>query len=1310
MRSLSNVGPGIDKPALFNGTVGNAATVSVRSAYFDLFRHILYEIKQEHSIVTPQANAKTAAFTSLEAFIPLLEILTTTMTPLLYHITPSSSSAERLATSLTQGKSGSSPPRPAPAARNPANSDYQGRPGRTGRSSSCPSVVRTDARELTTPIVSDQESISVVCAAIPVLGVVLSGQGDVLNPNGRGPGSICKKTTVHHAAWRALGVVSMQLCSSASAWATNANGGGGGCFEPSQQAAGAPPGSSSKDLDRHNASREWWGAMQSTLRVVCDELVRARDCLEKLRQRSRAEGIALAATGAVRLFVGPVPFPLPVTWTCPTLPGADRSEINAVCFWVWGPTRVTVHDPGPRNDMRRGCRSSGIRRDTLEYHSRRTVFTRLHKRSSIDKTACGEEWYVGVSLTRSLPCEERGKPGGTNNDVGGYYVEIALGRTSRSQLTAEGTRTQGQGHEFDDRRENVATVPASNATTADEQGEEYQSAGDNGYGHGQESETETFLSEYPLPQGRWTHVCCTYLGTQGGSRSGGKGVLPYSTGGGVTIAFNGNIVAHRSCSSCVVGRTAETMTPTLGRAPKHSEPQLGDQHLREMSTKISNNLYASEYWEDTPVVCDVDWHPRNVSPEQAHQMADNGVPTQREDAQRAAESYVSRLVGLAEKISASSQRVAATLSSPRWLSLWLKLMSVTGNRSKRAIVRLLRPLLCTPSQPIGEGCESVRETSKVQPGSPPDPLSTGSDFSDRAVVHRLCGLLGGCMIPSLLCHKSHRVPNARDDDSSTPTSSRIQQDPSIPSEIVLLLRSLVEEAPTRWREHVFVALTDGLSTAARGEFSSLVKSTEIEKGTDWDEDHQTWLGAAAAAAYLGGGQIEGAHLGARVVLLPRPRYTPAGTPPNAKERSGGVKRLGGNGEGLLREMLGNTCMSSDTTLVGEDAVNSMCRGTVVGWVQNDNETPTMQEGMIFVAVDEQYQDCLDESSDGNPALQGKSRKTSDDRGLTVEPRCRVVAVPAQHVIFQAETTEPATPFLFLQALSSVLVFLDPPPTSSARVSSLSNDETESGGGVSKEIGVQLVAAHVRCRLLRALAVQLRNVEQAGAAVRAGVLRPLLALGASPLASALVLALGADGAVAFSQRRDFAAIVLSLRSQREASDNSLLSELESVCQMVWSRLTIESGDREGLRPECTPRPAEHVKGNGVEQCGSNCSRPTLQVLGGEALVEGNRVTACSHFPTICLSHVAVGLGSIGGRWYYEVTLLTGGLMQLGWAGPLFQCSPTRGQGVGDHMHSWAFDGFRQKRWCVSSASYGKRWRAGDVVGILLDAGLQEMRFR
>ena len=53
---------------------------------------------------------------------------------------------------------------------------------------------------------------------------------------------------------------------------------------------------------------------------------------------------------------------------------------------------------------------------------------------------------------------------------------------------------------------------------------------------------------------------------------------------------------------------------------------------------------------------------------------------------------------------------------------------------------------------------------------------------------------------------------------------------------------------------------------------------------------------------------------------------------------------------------------------------------------------------------------------------------------------------------------------------------------------------------------------------------------------------------------------------------------------------------------------------------------------------------------------------------------------------------------------FSCDPLDGTGCGDHPRSWAFDGLRQRRWNVSSSTYGGRWRMGDVLGCLhnLDA--------
>jgi hypothetical protein len=84
----------------------------------------------------------------------------------------------------------------------------------------------------------------------------------------------------------------------------------------------------------------------------------------------------------------------------------------------------------------------------------------------------------------------------------------------------------------------------------------------------------------------------------------------------------------------------------------------------------------------------------------------------------------------------------------------------------------------------------------------------------------------------------------------------------------------------------------------------------------------------------------------------------------------------------------------------------------------------------------------------------------------------------------------------------------------------------------------------------------------------------------------------------------------------------------------------------------------------------------QVLGGDVQLDGHRVTALAHFPSVRLGGItgalapvirgpataaaatatAIGgatdrrtgvVGGHGGRWYYEVTLLSDGLMQIGW---------------------------------------------------------------
>ncbi|RKP09648.1 hypothetical protein THASP1DRAFT_28562 [Thamnocephalis sphaerospora] len=98
-----------------------------------------------------------------------------------------------------------------------------------------------------------------------------------------------------------------------------------------------------------------------------------------------------------------------------------------------------------------------------------------------------------------------------------------------------------------------------------------------------------------------------------------------------------------------------------------------------------------------------------------------------------------------------------------------------------------------------------------------------------------------------------------------------------------------------------------------------------------------------------------------------------------------------------------------------------------------------------------------------------------------------------------------------------------------------------------------------------------------------------------------------------------------------------------------------------------------------------------------------------FATIC-STCPVRLGT----WYYEVTLVTTGIMQIGWAnavdGEIFECD--EGIGVGDTACSLGYDGCRKLTWyhaCTQSEQSGQSWKEGDVLGVWLQLEEQNTAF-
>lgn len=102
-----------------------------------------------------------------------------------------------------------------------------------------------------------------------------------------------------------------------------------------------------------------------------------------------------------------------------------------------------------------------------------------------------------------------------------------------------------------------------------------------------------------------------------------------------------------------------------------------------------------------------------------------------------------------------------------------------------------------------------------------------------------------------------------------------QRESAIVSVIVLLLRSLLEQAPNRWQERVSPASTKGHAA----ELLAFPKSAETEKsGASTDRGahsrgHGYGLPLPRCTRYTGGDHIERIRLDARVTLPPRLAHT-----------------------------------------------------------------------------------------------------------------------------------------------------------------------------------------------------------------------------------------------------------------------------------------------------------------------------------------------------------------------------------------------------------------------------------------------------
>uniref|UniRef100_A0A1B6D141 B30.2/SPRY domain-containing protein n=1 Tax=Clastoptera arizonana TaxID=38151 RepID=A0A1B6D141_9HEMI len=83
-----------------------------------------------------------------------------------------------------------------------------------------------------------------------------------------------------------------------------------------------------------------------------------------------------------------------------------------------------------------------------------------------------------------------------------------------------------------------------------------------------------------------------------------------------------------------------------------------------------------------------------------------------------------------------------------------------------------------------------------------------------------------------------------------------------------------------------------------------------------------------------------------------------------------------------------------------------------------------------------------------------------------------------------------------------------------------------------------------------------------------------------------------------------------------------------------------------------------------------------------------------------SSIRANVCVFSGKWQYELTLGSQGVMQLGWdlnEENVF----TNEFGVGDTIKSFAYDGNRKRKWNFSTSQYGEYWLSGDVIGCTID---------
>lgn len=1056
--------------------------------------------------------------------------------------------------------------------------------------------------------------------------------------------AVYRQQTLHHAAWRTLHLLSIQLCKAVS----NSN-------DPERKdGIGSKNSSGTSVVQNQGQGSLRLAALESLFKILLSETTRIQNRLQELLAIKSKIVRAYAAVDAALLFGGLLPL------NGDTYVSVDIGELSAhsshsLSFWLWLPD---VPEDGSTPQMCVCDASSSIGRLASCPGPNETHWA--HPR-----TLLNYDTSQGWSL-HFLICA----PNATQNQG-----DLTLRNQLADNLSISGT-----------------------------------------------SDTTFACTAASLQIKTWFHVCCT-MNFALNHHTAHDGEQTKSTRLSTQLLINAAVVASRTTHMKYPVQVA-CRELVIGGPPRPPE--------RGHSAR-SRNI----------VIADVSWHSGALQPDYIANLHSGGIQGIRHAHHAQVGAYAFNVVALLEHLSRTKEGSARLTAAP-WPTLLASLLRVCGTSAQFYILRMFRTLAGPTAADfitgVREGSrhqvnrQSETEVDSVQSQAAGSGASLASALrknAARVVVESLCRLLGEASFATgtaaaadlaLAAREPHPVyfstlasapaadiigdcsllpTSLTDDGIENPIGSlgcgaggiaRLQlvdtDRHALLSEIVMLLRWLLQ-APG-WHEPML-----SYFAAAMSDLPKIITENEDASTAVLQSHYEQKCGTVIAALHVLGGHVEGPRSGMRVVV-------PAG----------------------LEAVLGNckirACRAS--------------RGTVVHFSNT--------YGKASVVIDACDQDSLmimqaSPNASRQPAKSGRQNSLKNPIGIVMplaELTCEV-DVPEEDILsylpssatlglksllqFEPAPITEAWPILYDRDVPQC----DTPVVDSDETSDLNNCTRATSATRSRVVTKTLRGWHLRCHGLRTVARQAKFAASALVLLKAEFLEPLLQIGTKDISNMHVEIFGGKSHAALSLSAVelfLSRFACSFRSrsepnesgkrdlspnQRRASNLSptdIINELEAFVQMAWNRLCALAA------PLQMPRERPHK----VAQQG-------LAAIAGDVSIDGYRACATRHFPSVRLSGVSLygcDLSSedtrqliVGGRWYYEVVLLTDGLMQIGWADTLFVCDPVRGQGVGDHAHSWAMDGFRQKRWCLESATYGERWQTGDVLGVLLDLNLSEMRY-